>query len=134
MRRKQPLWIERIVVDAIHFDLLRTHGGLHGMRDESALESALARPRQRWTYARAPDLARLAAAYGFGLARNHPYRDGNKRIAFLVMAVFLGLNGFEIAAAEEEIVALMFDLAAGKVSETVLARWLRSHVIPSKEE
>jgi death-on-curing protein len=132
--RKQPIWIERIVAEAIHFDLLRTHGGIHGLRDEGALESVLARPRQRWIYGRARDLPRLAAAYGFGLARNHPYRDGNKRLAFMVMAVFLGLNGFEIAAVEEDVVAIMFALAAGKLSEAALARWIRSHTIPAKDD
>jgi death-on-curing protein len=132
--RKQPLWIERIVVDAIHFDLLRTHGGLHGMRGEAALESALARPRQRWASGRGADLARLAAAYGFGLARNHPYRDGNKRIAFMVMAVLLGLNGLEIAAEEEDVVTTMVNLAAGKLTEATLARWVRSHAIRSHQE
>jgi death-on-curing protein len=126
-RRREPVWLDRLVVDAIHFDMIRTHGGLPGVRDENALESALARARQKWAYGRAPDLAILAAAYGFGLARSHPYRDGNKRIAFMAMAVFLALNGCEIEAAEAEVVTVIVGLAAGSVSEAALARWVREH-------
>jgi death-on-curing protein len=115
------------VVDAVHLDLVREHGGMQGMRDEGALEAALARPRQRWAYGGDPDIAALAAAYAFGLARNHPYHDGNKRIAFVTMAVFLGLNGRRIDATEEEIVAVMLELAEGTLAEDVLAEWIRSH-------
>ena len=78
------------MVDAIHNDQLREHGGLPGVRDENALESALARPQQKWRYAEGADVATLAAAYAFGLTKNHPYRDGNKRIGFLALATFLG--------------------------------------------
>jgi len=98
------------------------------VRDENALESALARPRQRWGYRQGTDLADLAAAYGFGLVRNHPYRDGNKRIAFLTMAVFVGLNGYEIEAPELDIVDVMITLAAGRLTEASLARWIREHL------
>jgi death on curing protein len=118
------------VVDAVHVDLLRTHGGLPGLRDEAALESALAHPRNKWAYGRTATLPALAAAYGYGLARNHPYRDGNKRIAFLAMAIFLGLNGSEIDASEEEVVAIMLKLAAGRLSKSALAKWIRLHLIP----
>src|SRR5690348_9821826 len=97
----------RVVVDAVHLDQLREHGGILGLRDENALESALARPRNKWHYAPSSDLGTLAAAYGYALARNHPYRDGNKRIAFLAMYVFLGLNGLELEASEEEVVRMM---------------------------
>jgi death-on-curing protein len=124
-RRREPVWDERLVLDAVHFDMVRTHGGLPGLRDENALESALARPRQRWAHGRTPDLAALAAAYGYGIVRSHPYQDGNKRIAFLAMVVFLGLNGKDLDAPEEEVVAVMMALAAGKVSEAALARWVR---------
>ena len=95
------------------------------MRDSALLESALARPRQRYEYDPQADLATLAASLGFGLARNHPYLDGNKRVAFLAMAVFLDLNGGVLAAEEGEVVAVLFDLAAGELSEADLARWLR---------
>ncbi len=129
-RRTEPIWIDRVVLDAVHTDLLHTHGGLAGVRDENALESALARPRHRWAYGRRSDLATLAASYGFGLARNHPYRDGNKRIAFLAMAVFLGLNGHEIEAPEADVVTLMVGIAAGRLSETRVAGWVRGHIVP----
>jgi death-on-curing protein len=124
---KEPVWVERIVVDAVHLETLRTHGGLYGLRDENALESALARPRQRYAYGRKTDLVALAASYGYGLARNHPFRDGNKRIAFLVMVVFLELNGCVFEAPETEVVAVILQLSAGKLSEAKLATWLRTH-------
>jgi death on curing protein len=127
-RRREPIWVDRVVVDAVHLDMLRTHGGLRGIRDENALESALARPRHRYAYARKVDLPALAAAYGFGLARNHPYRDGNKRTAFLVMIVFLELNGLDLHVSEAEVVTAMLQLSAGDLSEAALAVWLRDHV------
>jgi death-on-curing protein len=116
------------VVDAVHLDQIREHGGLAGLRDENALESALARPRQKWHYEGATDLPTLAAAYGFGLCRHHPYRDGNKRVAFVVMVVFLELNGLVFDAEEAEVVALMLALADARLSEDQLATWLRTHV------
>jgi death-on-curing protein len=127
-RRREPVWVDRVVVDAVHLDMLRTHGGLRGIRDENALESAMARPRHRYAYVRKADLATLAASYGYGLARNHPYRDGNKRTAFLVMVVFLGLNGCELEVSEAEVVMVMLKLSAGELSETALAAWLRDHL------
>jgi death-on-curing protein len=129
-KRREPVWVDRVVVDAIHLDMLRAHGGLRGLRDKNALESALARPRHRYAYARKPDLPVLAASYGFGLARNHPFRDGNKRTAFLVMVVFLGLNGREFEASEAEVVTMMLQLSAGELSEAALAVWLRAHIKP----
>jgi death-on-curing protein len=128
---KDPRWVDRLVVDAIHFDLLRAHGGMPGLRDETALESALARPRQRFAHEPGSSVARLAAAYGFGLARNHPFNDGNKRVAFVVMGVFAGLNGFEIEASETEVVAVVLDLAAGILTEEQLADWLDSRMAAS---
>jgi death on curing protein len=130
---REPRWVPRLVLDAVHLDQLREHGGLPGVRDEAALESALARPTQKWAYEAEADLALLAAAYGFGLARNHPYRDGNKRVAFLAMATFLGLNGFEIEAPEAEVVAVMVGVAAGHLTERQLADWLRVHLVPLGE-
>jgi death-on-curing protein len=117
-------------VDAIHVDLLRTHGGLSGLRDEGSLESALARPQQRYAYEPEVDLASLAASYGFGIARNHPYADGNKRVAFVAMAVFLGLNGLDLRAAESEVVTTIVALAAGELTEEDLAGWVRTHLVP----
>ena len=123
----EPVWVERLVVDAMHLDQIREHGGLAGLRDENALEAALARPRQKWSYEPDTDLPTLAAAYGFGLARSHPFRDGNKRVAFLVMAVFLELNGWSFSAEEAEVVKAMVALAHGSLPEKDLAEWLRGH-------
>jgi len=118
------------VLDAAHLDQLREHGGLPGVRDENALESALARASQKWAYDKGADLALLAAAYGFGLASNHPYNDGNKRSAFLAMVIFLGLNGRDLDASEPEVVTIMLGLASGQLKESELAAWLRSHMVP----
>ena len=123
--RVEPRWVTRLVAEAIHFDVLRSHGGMPGVRDEGALESALARGRQRLAYEPDSDLPDLAAACGFGIARDHPFNDGNKRVAFVVMAVFLGLNGVDLVAPETEVVTSMLDLAAGTISEADLAAWLR---------
>lgn len=124
---REPRWVSRLVVDAIQTDMLLNHGGVPGLRDEDLLESALARPRQRFTYDATTDLAALAAAYGFGLARNHPYSDGNKRVAFVTMGMFLGLNGLEFTASETEVVTTMVALASGALDEDSLADWIRWH-------
>ena len=102
---------------------------MHGIRDEDLLESALARPRQRHHYEGA-DIISLAASYGYGIARNHPFHDGNKRVAFVVMAVFLELNGYEFTATEEEVVAAMLSLSAGELAEDALDEWIRGHTRP----
>ena len=99
-----------------------------GLRDENALEFALARPRQRFSYDPEADLAAFAAAYGYGLARNHPYNDGNKRVAFMVMAVFLGLNDHELVAAEADVVTKIVALASGELDEDALEDWIRRHI------
>ncbi len=127
MSRQDPRWISRLVVDAIHTDMLLTHGGMPGLRDENALESALARPRQRFSYDPEADLAELAAAYAYALARNHPYNDGNNRVAFMVMAVFLALNGTEFLASENDVVTTIVALASGDLDEETLENWVRSH-------
>lgn len=126
-RRREPRWLSRVVVDAIHIDQLREHGGLPGIRDENVLESALARPQQKRYYADRADVATLAAAYALGLVRNHPYRDGNKRIGFLAMVTFLGINGHELTATDADVVAEILALADGRVSEDALADWIRQH-------
>jgi death-on-curing protein len=126
-RRKEPVWLNRVAIDAIHNEQVREHGGLPGLRDENALESALARPKQKWHHDNDAGLATLAAAYGFGLAKNHPYRDGNKRIGFLALATFLGLNGYELRATDAAVVTEIVALAAGDVSEAQLAEWVRGH-------
>jgi death-on-curing protein len=126
-RSRQPPWLSRVVVDAIHNDQLREHGGLPGVRDENVLESALARPQQKWHDAGKADVATLTAAYGFGLVQNHPYRDGNKRIGFLAVATFLGINGYELDATDTEVIQEILALADGRVSEDALAAWIRAH-------
>ncbi len=118
-----------MVVDAVHADQLQEHGGLAGLRDEGALESALAKPKDKWVYSNERNVAALAAAYGFALVTSHPYRDGNKRIGFLAIATFLGVNDYELTATDEDVVKEMLALAAGHVSEGELTHWIRDRVI-----
>ena len=127
---REPRWVPRVVVEALHFDQVRAHGGLPGLRDEGLLEAALARPRHRWTYRRRPDVAAVAAAYGFGLVRDHPFRDGNKRAGFVTMVIFLELNGRRFDAPEAEVVATMLGVAAGEITEARLASWIRRSITP----
>lgn len=121
-----PTWIARHVVDAAHYMQLREHGGAHGVRDENALESALARPQHRHRYEPESDLASLAAAYAFALATSHPFVDGNKRTAFVVAAMFLDLNGHETGFAEQDVIDTMRALADGKATEGQIADWFRA--------
>ena len=102
------------------------HGGMAGIRAEAVLESALARPRNKHAYIRRADHAALAAAYAYGLARNHPFNDGDKRVAFLVALVYLGLNGWDFEAPDEDVVRQMVALAAGDLTEAKLAGWFRA--------
>lgn len=125
---KEPRWLLRIHVLAIHADQIQTHGGSLGLRDPGLLESALERPRNRLHYDADADLPSLAAACGFGIAQNHSFMDGNKRVAFQAMYLFLGLNGFRIEAPEEEVVLLILALASGQLDELALADWLREHI------
>lgn len=115
------------MVEAIHDAQLASHGGLPGLRDPGALETALGRPMHRWRYGETKDLADCAASYGFALAKNHPFADGNKRTAFIVMATFLELNGGSLTASEAEMVHTMIGVADGSVSEKRLATWLRDN-------
>ena len=125
---REPRWVPRLLVDAAHLDQVREHGGLSGVRDENALEAALARARQKWNYEPASDLATLAAAYAFGFAKAHAYHDGNKRTAFLTMQIFLGLNGKDLDASETEVVQVMVALAEGSLKEPQLATWIRERL------
>lgn len=118
---------------AAHLDQIREHGGLLGVRDEGALESAPNRARQKRHYQDSPDIPALAAAYGFAVSSNHPFRDGNKRTAFLAIYVFLGLNEWIFDADEEEVVRTMVALAAGSLDEDGLAEWIRGHSQPVRE-
>jgi death-on-curing protein len=126
----EPRWVPRLVIEAVYLDQIREHGGLMGIRDENALESALARARQRWTYEPESDLARLAADYAFGVCSGHPFRDGNKRIAFLAAVIFLGLNGLDLIAPDDEVVETMLAVASGKLDEEAIAAWIRSRTLP----
>ena len=129
-RRREPVWLSRTVVDAIHADQVREHGGLPGVRDDNVLESALARARQKWTYGER-DVAVLAAAYGFGIVTSHPYRDGNKRIGFLALVTFLGVNSHDLDTTDADVVATIVELAAGRLAEDELAQWTREHLAPA---
>jgi death-on-curing protein len=123
----EPIWLSVDLVLAIHDEQLRQFGGPTGLRDQGLLESALGRPLNKYGYG-TDDLAALAAAYGFGLARNHAFIDGNKRIALLAIVTFLGLNGIAFAAREAEAVVIMLGVAAGDVDEDGLARWIRDNL------
>ena len=129
-RRREPRWLTRRLLDVLHDAQLREHGGAPGVRDDGMLESALARPRHKVAYTVLPDLATLAAAYAFGLARNHGYVDGNKRTAFIAAYVFLGLNGFDLEAEEPDVVTTMERVADGRLTEKRLADWIRAHMQP----
>lgn len=123
----EPRWLLREEVDVIHWELVEEHGGRHGIRDEDAIESALARPRHKWAYQERVDLSGLAAAYGYALTTNHGYVDGNKRVAFFSLALFLRRNGLLLRAPQGAVVQMMEGLAAGRHDEEDLARWVRKH-------
>jgi death-on-curing protein len=125
---KQPWrWLSLDVLYAVHAEQLAEHGGLTGLRDANALESALARAEQLARYG-SPDGAELAAAYGFGIARNHPFSDGNKRTAFVATELFLVLNGFALQATDADCVMTMLGVAAGDIDEVGFAGWIRDHI------
>ncbi|HKT06602.1 MAG TPA: type II toxin-antitoxin system death-on-curing family toxin [Gemmatimonadaceae bacterium] len=126
----EPIWIEHLDVEVMHEQQIAEHGGSHGVRDEGLLLAALARPRNLFQHGENVDLAALAASYGFGIAKNHAYIDGNKRVAFVVMATFLLVNGRRIRASEPQVVTVMLAVADGTMGEEALAAWLREHVTP----
>jgi death-on-curing protein len=121
-------WIQENVVAAIHEDQLAEHGGGAGLRDEGLLRSALARPQNHLAHGDNPDGADLAAAYGFGLACNHPFVDGNKRTAFVTMELFLDLNGWTLTADDADCITTTEAIAAGQMTEADLAAWIRAHM------
>ena len=129
---KEPQWLTTVMVVAIHDEQLAIHGGSAGLRDAALLESALDRPRNKWAYQQAV-LPELAAAYGFGIARNHPFVDGNKRTALLAIYTFLGLNGIDFRVPEAEAAAIILSLAAGDVNEENLARWIGDNLPKRKK-
>ncbi|HEX2094061.1 MAG TPA: type II toxin-antitoxin system death-on-curing family toxin [Longimicrobiaceae bacterium] len=130
----EPVWLRRAWVDALHFQQLKRFGGLYGVRDEGVIESALARPLNRWEYTEERDLAALGAAYGYGLTRSHGYSDGNKRVGFVAMAVFLEINGRHLEAPQAEVVQMMLGVAAGEVDEPELAAWVLQHLQAGMQE
>jgi death on curing protein len=122
------VWVADSVVLAIHEAQLAEHGGIAGIRDQGLLASALARPQNLEAYGEQVDAASLAAAYAFGIARNHPFFDGNKRTAFVVMELFLNLNGYVLEADDADCISTMESLAAGDLGEKALVTWLRDHI------
>ena len=125
----EPEWLDIDIVLDFHAEQLALFGGADGLRDRGLLESALARPINKFGYGES-GIAALAAAYGFGIAKNHPFIDGNKRTALASMIVFLGLNGLDLDAPQEAATAMVLSLAAGEISEELLARWLADHTAP----
>jgi death on curing protein len=122
----EPDWIGVEVALAIHEEQISEHGGGEGVRDQGLLESALARPRNAWAYG-VEDFCALAAALGHGIARNHPFVDGNRRTAYVAVETFLLLNGLALLASDAESVIAMLELASGEMPEEVFADWLRAH-------
>ena len=125
---KKFVWVLDAVVLALHDEQLAAHGGLSGVRDRGAVESALARPRNLAAYEACDDIARLAAAYAYGIARNHGFADGNKRTALVTADVFLMLNGYELVSAPVENVMTILSLAEGSLSKAELASWFRKNI------
>jgi death-on-curing protein len=122
----EPVWLDVEILVDLHAEQLALFGGPEGIRDQGMLESALGRPVNKFTYGET-DLATLAAAYAFGIARNHPFVDGNNRAAFGAMIVFLGLNDIDFRVAPESATAMILALAAGEVNEEGLSRWIRDN-------
>jgi death-on-curing protein len=122
-------WVDWRVLLLLHDEGLAEHGGTPGLRDEGLLDSALARPLNLTAYGN-PDLADLAAAYGVGLAKNHPFVDGNRRVAFLAVGLFLALNGHRLRASQAEATLTVFAVAAGQLDDAAFAQWIRVHIEP----
>jgi death-on-curing protein len=125
---KRWVWIDRSVLLAVHDEQLAEHGGAAGLRDAGLFDSALARPLNLAAYGK-PDVADLAASYAVGLAKNHPFIDGNKRTAFVAMELFLALNGRDLTASDTDCVLTMLAVAAGDIDEAALAGWLRRNSV-----
>lgn len=121
------VWLDEAVIHAVHEEQLAEHGGTSGLRDANLLGSALNRAKQLANY-ESPDVGAIAASYGYGIARNHPFTDGNKRTAFVAVELFLVLNGFELTATDADCVLTVLDVAAGKLDERAFAAWIRQHL------
>jgi death-on-curing protein len=122
-------WVPEAAVRAMHAELIAEHGGIDGIRDAGLLSSALARPRNKRAYGASSSIFELAAAYGVAIARNHPFVDGNKRIALAVVYVFLEMNGFRLEAPEVDAVEAMLAIASRKWTEKELSAWLKKHSV-----
>lgn len=129
---KKPRWISREAFLLLHEASLAAHGGASGIRDEGLLDSALARPVNRYLYQPGTDIPALAASYAFGVAKNHPFVDGNKRAAFGAAGLFLLLNGFELIAAEADAIVTVLNLAASELTEPEFADWIRKNSVRRK--
>jgi death-on-curing protein len=127
------IWLQRTWVDAIHFQQLKRFGGRYGIRDAGAIDAARARPQNLLANGDKADLSDLAAACGYGLTRGHGYVDGNRRIGFMVMAIFLEVNGFHLEAPEPEVVRVMLAFASGELTQAELAAWVREHIVATDE-
>ncbi len=123
------IWLDTDVLLAVHDEQLAEHGGQAGVRDMALFESALARAQQVAAYG-SPDAPKLAAAYGYGISRNHPFLDGNKRTAFVAVELFLMLNGWCLTASDVDCVVMMLEVAAGNVTEAEFAQWIGKHAMP----
>jgi death on curing protein len=126
----EPIWVRRDVLELLHSESIAEHGGADGLRDEGLFESALARPVNLYHYEGASDPARLAASYAFGLAKNHAFVDGNKRIAFIAAGLFLRLNGYRLIADQAKATLVMLSVASGAFGEDELADWVRKNMQP----
>ena len=124
------VWLERTAIELLHAESIAEHGGLPGLRDEGLFESALARPHNVHAYEAENDVIELAAWYGVALAKNHPFNDGNKRIAFIAALVFAGLNGLRIVAGQADAAMIMLAVAEGTAAQPQFAAWLRRHAVP----
>lgn len=128
---KEPVWVRADVVRAIHLRQLAEHGGAPGVRDVGLLESALARAKNLWAYSDAkPDIAALGAAFAFGVVRNHPFVDGNKRTGYVLLRTFLLINGWDVEVQASEKYQTFLSLADGTLDEPSLAEWIRAHLRP----
>jgi death-on-curing protein len=126
----EPIWVRRDVLELLHDESIAEHGGAAGLRDEELFESALARPKNLFAYESVTDIARLAASYAFGLAKNHAFVDGNKRVAFVAAGIFLRLNGMRLKADQVDATLTFLGLAAGAIDEERLADWIRKNAVP----
>ncbi len=125
----EPIWVDRKALELLHSESIAEHGGADGLRDEGLFESALARPQNLHAYQGVEDVARLAASYAFGLAKNHAFVDGNKRVAFVAAGLFLWLNGWRLKADQAQATLIVLSVASGAMSEDELAEWIGRHIV-----